>query len=422
MRILIATDHFPPFIGGAHRQAQLLGREMARRGHQVAVVTPWHGGLPRLEHDDGFVVHRVRQMRTAFDFMVRDERQRHQPPFPDPITVVSLRNLIVDFEPDVIHAYGWLAFSVAVALGNRQIPLLVSARDYGYFCATRTLLRKGKEACSGPGPIKCLSCAGDYYGKPKGWFAAAGVALSKPLLARKMTGLHSVSSYVHDVTAASMRSDRRNDEQPLEVTIPSFQAEPPPRPGQEAPDVDSWLAKLPAEPFILFVGALRKVKGLETLFDAYRRLEGPPPLVLLGTYERDSPTDFPPEAIVLADVPHQVVMASWDRAMFGVMPSLWPEPLGATVAEGMSRGRPVIGTKPGGHTDMLDERTGILVPQGDVDALAKAMQELIEDPQRREELGRAAAERARSFAAPNVLPRFEDAYLATIAAGAPGDG
>jgi len=417
MRILIATDHFPPFIGGAHRQAQLLGRSMAERGHTVAVVTPWHGGLPRLEHDDGFVVHRVRQVRTAFDFMVRDRAQRHQPPFPDPVSVISLRNLIADFEPDVIHAYGWLAFSVAVALGRQRIPLLISARDYAYFCATRTLLRKG-EPCSGPSPLKCAACAGSYYGTPKGWFAAAGVAFSKPLLRRRMTGLHSVSSFVHDVTAANMP-----DGSPplLEVTIPSFQAEPPGR-GEGEPDVDAWLARLPKQPFILYVGAFRKVKGLETLFEAYRRLESPPPLVLMGTYERDSPADFPPEATVLTDVPHQVVMASWERAMFGVMPSLWPEPLGATVAEGMSRGRPVIGTELGGHTDMLDESTGMLVPQGDPDALATAMRELIADPERREVLGRAAAERAKSFAAPSILPRFEQAYEATIAADAADPG
>jgi glycosyltransferase involved in cell wall biosynthesis len=418
MRILIATDHFPPFIGGAHRQAQLLGRSMANRGHQVAVVTPWHGGLPKLEHDDGFVVHRVRQMRTAFNFMVRDRNQRHQPPFPDPVTVVSLRNLIADFEPDVIHAYGWLAFSVAVALGRRRIPLLISARDYGYFCATRTLLRKG-EPCSGPAPLKCLACSGSYYGAPKGWFAAAGVAFSKPLLRRRMTGLHSVSTYVHEVTAAHLPN---GPSELLEVTIPSFQAEPPARPGEEEPDVDAWLERLPTEPFILYVGAFRKVKGLETLFEAYRQLPDPPPLVLMGTFERDSPTDFPSDAVVLTDVPHQVVMASWERAMFGVMPSLWPEPLGATVAEGMSRGRPVIGTQLGGHTDMLDESTGMLVPQGDAAALAAAMGELIADPERREALGRAAAERAKSFAAPSVLPRFEQAYEATIAAGVPDPG
>ncbi len=201
MRILLATDHFPPFIGGAHRQAQLLAAAMQARGHEVTVVTPWHGGLPGREVEaGGVVVRRVRQIRTALPALVRDERQRHQPPFPDPVTIWSLRRLIAEFEPDLIHSYGWMSFSVAAALGRRRIPLLISARDYGYFCATRTLLRKGAP-CSGPGPLKCVACAGEYYGAPKGWFAALGVGLSKPLLRRKMTGLHSVSTYVQEVTA-----------------------------------------------------------------------------------------------------------------------------------------------------------------------------------------------------------------------------
>jgi glycosyltransferase involved in cell wall biosynthesis len=418
MRILLATDHFPPFIGGAHRQAQLIARAMVERGHEVVVATPWHGGLPEVEVDEGVTVHRVRQLRTALPIFVRDTRQRHQPPFPDPVTVLGLRRLLNRFEPDVIHAYGWLAFSVAVAMGRRRIPLLVSARDYGYFCATRTLLRKGAP-CDGPSPLKCLACSADYYGPAKGWLAATGVYASKPILARKMTGLHSVSTYVHDVTVRQMgRPDGTGAGGLVEVTIPSFQE----KPSTEGVDVEAWLARLPPEPFILFVGAFRKVKGLEVLFEAYRRLASPPPLVLMGTYERDSPTDFPTETIVLTDVPNAVVMAAWDRAMFGALPSLWPEPLGATVAEGMSRGRPVIGTRLGGHADMLTESTGILVPQGDADALTAAMRELIDDPERRDRLGRAAAERAKSFTAANVLPRFEEAYRSVIAAGSSPPG
>jgi glycosyltransferase involved in cell wall biosynthesis len=413
MRILLATDHFPPFIGGAHRQAQLIARAMAERGHEVVVATPWHGGLPVVEEENGVTVHRMRQLRTAFSCLVRDQNQRHQPPFPDPVTVFGLRRLIADFEPEIVHAYGWFAFSVAAALGRRRIPLLISARDYGYFCATRTLLRKGQIPCSGPAPLKCLACAGDYYGTGKGWLATAGVYLSKPLLARKMTGLHSVSSYVQDVTVRNLGLPGPGEDGLVEVTIPSFQEVP----SSEGVDLDQWQARLPQEPFILFVGAFRRVKGLETLFDAYRRLSSPPPLVLMGTFERDSPSDFPADSIVLTDVPNAAVMAAWERAMFGVMPSLWPEPLGATVAEGMSRGKPVIGTKPGGHADMLTESTGILVPQGDVDALATAMAELIGDPEQRQRLGRAAAERARSFRAESVLPRFEEAYRTVIAAG-----
>ena len=122
MRILFATDHYPPFIGGAHRQAQLLALAMAERGHEVAVATPWHGGLPQLRARGAVAVHRVRQMRTAIPALVRDQRQRHQPPFPDPVTIGGLRRLIADFDPEIVHAYGWMAFSLAVALGRRRIP------------------------------------------------------------------------------------------------------------------------------------------------------------------------------------------------------------------------------------------------------------------------------------------------------------
>jgi glycosyltransferase involved in cell wall biosynthesis len=66
---------------------------------------------------------------------------------------------------------------------------------------------------------------------------------------------------------------------------------------------------------------------------------------------------------------------------------------------------------------MLDETTGLLVPQGDVTALAAAMERLAVDPDRRQAYGRAAAKRAHSFTAPSVLPQFERAYEALIAAG-----
>ena len=64
--------------------------------------------------------------------------------------------------------------------------------------------------------------------------------------------------------------------------------------------------------------------------------------------------------------------------MFGVAPSLWPEPFGSVVHEGMSRGRALIGTTPGGHADMIEHGvTGLLVPAGDAAALREAMRSLI---------------------------------------------
>jgi glycosyltransferase involved in cell wall biosynthesis len=111
------------------------------------------------------------------------------------------------------------------------------------------------------------------------------------------------------------------------------------------------------------------------------------------------------------------VLAAWERCLFGVLPSLWPEPLGSVVYEGMSRGKAVIGTRPGGHTDLIvDGVTGLLIPQGDTDALENTMRALIGSGELRERLGQAARERARQFTARVAVPRFEQIYR-QLAAG-----
>ncbi|MEA2139085.1 MAG: hypothetical protein QOG56_2235 [Solirubrobacteraceae bacterium] len=413
MRLLLATDHYLPFIGGAHRQTHLLARHMVSRGHDVAVVTPWHGGLPTREDDDGIDVHRVRQLRTVIPALVRDASQRHQPPFPDPVSIPALRRVLRETRPELVHVNGWLAFSLTAALAGRRVPLLVSAREYTYFCATRTMLHQGLP-CSGPAPRKCLACAADYYGTAKGVVTAASVAAGRPLLARKMTGLHSVSTYVHDVTLEYLcgGSEAAAARGLVQATIPSVLDATVDVHDER---VDACLAGLPAEPYIMFVGAFREAKGLDVLFDAYGRLDAPPPLVLMGTIKRDSPKVFPPGATIVTDVPHAAVMAAWKGAMFGVMPSRWPEPLGMVLAEALSMGRPVIGTQVGGHADIVDEASGILVPQGDAGALAAAMRTLIDDPQLRARMGRAAGERAKTFAAEAVLPRYEELYRSMLA-------
>jgi glycosyltransferase involved in cell wall biosynthesis len=405
MRILLATDHYPPFIGGAHRQAWILARELRRRGHVVHVAAPWQKGEPQRREEDGVVVHRVRELRTASTRFVRGTGQRHTPPYPDPLLAWQLRRVIRTVRPDLIHTYGWMSFSCAAALLGMRIPLLVSARDYAYFCANRTLVIDGRP-CAGPSFGKCVGCAGRYYGQSKGFVSAAGVALSRSLLVRKMSGLHSISGFVQEMTrdhlVAPMRGQPRVD-----VVIPSFHAVHSALGNGSTPALNA----LPSEPFILFVGAFRKVKGLETLFEAYGRLSGPPRLVLIGTVERDSPKVFPRGAIVLTDLPNAGVMAAWRRALFGVFPSLWPEPLGGVVFEAMSCGKAVIGTDHGGHADLIvDGSTGLLVPPADPDALARAMDTLIRDGTTREAYGRAALERSRLFAAETVVPQFERVY------------
>jgi glycosyltransferase involved in cell wall biosynthesis len=238
--------------------------------------------------------------------------------------------------------------------------------------------------------------------------------------------MHSISTYVQQIVRRDFLDDRAIHGRPATEhwVIPSFREDDSDAvestgENDQAADLQGYLGQLPSTPFILFVGALRVVKGLGPLVAAYQRLRAPPPLVLIGTIESDTPPVFPPGVVVLQKFPHRAVMAVWDRCLFGVLPSLWPEPLGSVVYEGMSRGKAVIGTTPGGHTDMIIHgETGLLVPLGDVDALVDAMQRLLDQPELRTRLGQAGRVRAKLFTAEVVLPQFESVYSQLVAESA----
>jgi glycosyltransferase involved in cell wall biosynthesis len=76
--------------------------------------------------------------------------------------------------------------------------------------------------------------------------------------------------------------------------------------------------------------------------------------------------------------------------------SVYPEPFGRVIVEGMLAGRPVIATRAGGVTEIVDDETGVLVPPNDSEALAAAIDWLAADPVRAAQLAARGAARARS--------------------------
>jgi glycosyltransferase involved in cell wall biosynthesis len=418
MRVLLASDFYPPFIGGAELQTQVLGTALRRRGHAVEIATVWHSAQPEHEILAGLDVHRLKGLWTRVPWFSSNPHRRFHPPLPDPALSVGLRRLIREFEPDVVQACGWIAYSCAAALRRSNVPLILTVRDYGYSCALRTLMRDGA-LCDGPAVRKCLSCAAGSYGMPKATAAVAGVLGGRGILARKTAAIHCVSKFVE----ATMRRDflkERNPGQPWQVpsvTIPDIVTIPeitePDAPDQLPGwrESQAFVSQLPGEPFILFVGALQPHKGLTPLLAAYAQLSSPPPLVLIGSVWPDTPTDLPDGVKVFRNVAHADVMRAWERSLFGVAPSIWPDPLPGTVREAMSSSKAVIGSAAGGIVDMVShERTGLLVRPGDVAGLRDAMTRLIGDSALRDRLGSEARRQSERFAADAVAPHFEQLY------------
>jgi glycosyltransferase involved in cell wall biosynthesis len=75
--------------------------------------------------------------------------------------------------------------------------------------------------------------------------------------------------------------------------------------------------------------------------------------------------------------------------------SVLPDSLPTTVIESMALGKPVVATDLGGAPELVrDEQTGFLVPPGDPDRMADAIAALIDSPERRASVGRAAFDEA----------------------------
>lgn len=87
------------------------------------------------------------------------------------------------------------------------------------------------------------------------------------------------------------------------------------------------------------------------------------------------------------------------------------EGLSNAILEAMAAALPVVATDVGGNPELVSERTGILVPPGDAQALASALAGLVADGPRRRELGRQARIRAESeFSWDRALASLESWY------------
>jgi glycosyltransferase involved in cell wall biosynthesis len=84
-----------------------------------------------------------------------------------------------------------------------------------------------------------------------------------------------------------------------------------------------------------------------------------------------------------------------------VMPSLWPEPFGLVGIEAFAAGRPAVASATGGIGDWLEHGvSGLSVPPASAAALARALNELLADPERQHAMGLAGKQTVASRFSP----------------------
>ena len=184
---------------------------------------------------------------------------------------------------------------------------------------------------------------------------------------------------------------------------------------------------------VLHVGRLERVKGIGVLADAvtdvvkacpraYFVFIGQPraaedgrlwDAVLREQFEQSGVTA---NTRLLNYVENAVMNRWYRRADVAVVPSLNYESFSYTCAQAMAAGLPVVATSIGGIPETLDRGAcGILVDLADVAGLRDALVSLVQDRERREEMGRRGLARANTcFAAPVVAKRMLELYSEAI--------
>ncbi|HET8912613.1 MAG TPA: glycosyltransferase family 4 protein [Ktedonobacteraceae bacterium] len=400
MRILMLAQFYPPTIGGEERHVADLSADLVARGHDVSVATLWHKGPPRYEVSRGVQIHRIRGSMQRLEAVFRYGDRQFSPPFTDPEAMLALKQIIEKERPDIIHAHNWIVHSVTPLKAWSKAKLVMTLHDYSLVCVQKRLMNNGVARCSGPGFTKCLSCARNFYG-PK------GIAISLANRAWGVLERQAVDMFLPVSNSVADETHLKKHAVPFQI-VPNFI---PDEPESLTEDTETLLTKLPKQDFLLYVGDVMPDKGIDVLLEAHAKLDRKIPLVLIGRPIDGYLEHFPPNVIYMGRWPHNAVMQAWKLSTMALVPSTCPDACPSVAMEAMKMGVPIVASRIGGLTDIVEDGvTGLLVTPDDPQALQAGIQHVLNDEELRNRMRIGAMKRVEEFQAKSVVPRIEQVY------------
>ncbi len=355
-----------PQAGGAETHLHEIFGRLATWGHEITLLSSGFPGGPPLETLDGMEVHRIGS-RMTFGLRLPLYLKRALEPDEFHVVVEDLNKVPV-FMPFwtrtpvillVHHLFGTTAF--------QQVSFPVAAATW--------LLERPIPRVFGNLPAMVVS-------------ESTAPALRK----RGMTG--------HDITVIPNGVDLNR------LT--------PPTDGKRFSD-----------PTILYLGRLKRYKGVDLILRAVARLREqniPVRLLIAGKGDHQESLQELHSRLGLGDivkflgyVPEEEKIRLLRQSWIHVLTSP-KEGWGISILEAAACGTPTVASdSPGLRDSVQDGRTGLLVPHGNVDVLSQALRSLIEDEERRNEMGVAARDFAGNFAWEASARRMEAFLMDRVA-------
>lgn len=416
MRIALVVHKFPPpSLGGTEVYTQSLARELAARGHQVAVF--YRAESPgataagqEWEQREGF---RALRVWRGFDLATASPVAKYLDTFANRDIASRFDAFLDEVRPDLVHLQHvmWLSYRLIHAVKARRLPSLLTLHDYWFVCANSQLVWPDHRTCQGKlGGLHCARCALAQTRLP-------GSGLLRPLVAPAFW----VRDYL--IRRAAFAADRWVA--PSRFLIARYvQAGFPAERftflenGIDVRDTPSCprQEKTGGPLRFIYLGSLAWQKGVHVVVEAFRGV--PASRATLAVYGDTSTfPDYAQSLAALADSANTVLKGLLPRDAVGqvlaetdalVVPSLWYENSPLVIQEAFAAGVPVVASNIGALSEKV--RPGVdgwLCPPGDVQAWHKTLLRLAEHP---DEVDRMAAGVQPPMNLQDHVTRLEELY------------
>lgn len=302
--------------------------------------------------------------------------------------LVNVNDQIAEINPDVIYLHRFFDREIIAAVCDNRVPSVRFIHDYRLLCLREHKYKPiGLKTCDQTIGWRCYPCLG-FINKTQHF---PGVRLNR------------VGSF-RSALAVDQRMDMTiagSDHMLNHLLAHGFDPQRthrlypysnPPKPqGHPACEED----------LLLFVGQLHTGKGLDILLNAIALTKKPVRLAVVGTGPQADQLKALAVSLGIGErvyfegwQPSEEISRYYERASCVVVPSRFPEPFCMIGTESMSYARPVIGTDVGAISEWLaDGVTGTLVPPNDPSAMANAIDNMMDNPERAKEMGEAGQTR-----------------------------
>ena len=331
------------------------------RGHKVAEIT-----VSNAEVLERGLVHTLRTLqRSAWN---TDAYRR-------------AREAIRRHRPDVVHVHNfWFSLSPSVfgAAAAESVPTVMTLHNYRLICPGALLMRGGEicERCIGVSPWRAVPRACYRNSVAQTALVACMIDSNR----RRGTWDRLVDAYIA-LTEFSRRKFIQGGLPAEKIYIkPNCLSEDPGPAGSSGDGA-------------VFVGRLSREKGVHVLLNSWKSEstnltvvgDGPERSALEAYAARLENVEF------CGRLKHAYAVEQIKKARFLVMPSLWYETFGRTIAEAYACHRPVVASRLGAMAELVDDgSTGLLFEPGNADDLASKVRFLIENPRECERMGEEA--------------------------------